>query len=154
VADLTTNTLEGVIQGGTGTAANIGRPAAGKTGTAQDYVDAWFCGYTPQLAACVWIGYPKGEIPLHYIEGFANVFGGSLPAMIWHDFMSAALESSPVLAFHPPDFSTNDVFPEGTIATPEPSTKNGKGGGNGGGGNGGGFWTPPPSSCHNPHKCP
>ncbi|HEY7667039.1 MAG TPA: transglycosylase domain-containing protein, partial [Actinomycetota bacterium] len=49
-ADLVTYALEGVISGGTGTAANIGRPAAGKTGTAQEYVDAWFCGYTPQLA--------------------------------------------------------------------------------------------------------
>jgi 1A family penicillin-binding protein len=155
VADLTTNTLEGVIQGGTGTAANIGRPAAGKTGTAQDYVDAWFCGYTPQLAACVWIGYPKGEIPLHDIEGFANVFGGSIPAMIWHDFMSTALQRLPVLSFHAPDFSTNDVFPEGTIATPEPSPTDtgGRGGGNSGGGDSGGGTTSP-TPCWHPKKCP
>ena len=79
-ADLITFALQGVIQKGTGTAAGIGRPAAGKTGTAEKYVDAWFCGYTPQLAACVWVGYPKGEISMINVEGFSSVFGGSLPA--------------------------------------------------------------------------
>ncbi len=64
VADQVTYALEGVIQHGTGTAASIGRPAAGKTGTAENFQDAWFCGYVPQLAACVWVGYPKAEIPL------------------------------------------------------------------------------------------
>jgi penicillin-binding protein 1A len=152
VADLATNTLEGVIQGGTGTAANIGRPAAGKTGTAQDYVDAWFCGYTPQLAACVWIGYPKGEIPLHYIEGFANVFGGSIPAMIWHDFMTSALAGSAVLVFNTPDFSTNTLFPDGTGITPSPSPTKGRNGG--GGGSGGGGSGTPPTPCWPPGHCP
>jgi penicillin-binding protein 1A len=121
VADLATWTLEGVIREGTGTRANIGRPAAGKTGTAQDYVDAWFCGYTPQLATCVWVGYPKGEISLHNVEGFASVFGGSIPAMIWHEFMMSALQGSPALGFPEPDFSTNDVFPDESVST-EPSS--------------------------------
>ena len=53
-----TSAMQGVIQYGTGTAANIGRPAAGKTGTAENYQDAWFCGFVPQLATCVWVGYP------------------------------------------------------------------------------------------------
>jgi penicillin-binding protein 1A len=153
VADLTTWTLEGVIREGTGTRANIGRPAAGKTGTAQDYVDAWFCGYTPQLAACVWVGYPKGEISLHNVEGFANLFGGSIPAMIWHDFMSAALSGAVVVGFHTPDFSTNDVFPEGTFSTepsPSPSTTP-PGGGGGGGGPGP---SPKPTLCWPPPHCP
>ena len=156
VADLTTWTLEGVIREGTGTAANIGRPAAGKTGTAQDYVDAWFCGYTPQLAACVWVGYPKGEISLHNIEGFANVFGGSLPAMIWHDFMSEAMSGTVVLGFHSPDFSTNDVFPDGAFASPSPSPTGRKGGDSGGGSGGGdgGTPAPTPSPCWPPGHCP
>ena len=64
VADLVTYTLEGVVADGTGYTAAIGRPAAGKTGTAQDNVDAWFCGYTAQIATCVWVGFPKGAIPL------------------------------------------------------------------------------------------
>ena len=68
-ADLVTYALEGVVSHGTGTAAYFGRPAAGKTGTAEDFKDAWFCGYVPQLAACVWIGYPKAEISLYGVEG-------------------------------------------------------------------------------------
>jgi penicillin-binding protein 1A len=102
VADTVTSALEGVIEHGTGTAANIGRPAAGKTGTAEDYVDAWFCGYVPQLAACVWVGYPHREVPLHNIEGVGDVFGGSLPAEIWQGFMSRALEGVPVADFQAP----------------------------------------------------
>ena len=94
-ADLVTYALEGVVSHGTGTAAYFGRPAAGKTGTAENFVDAWFCGYVPQLAACVWVGYPKAEISLYGIEGWSAVFGGSLPAMIWNRFMSEAVKKLP-----------------------------------------------------------
>ena len=62
-AYLLTKVLEQVIQRGTGTAAQIDRPAAGKTGTTNDYVDAWFAGYTPDLVAAVWVGYPQGKHP-------------------------------------------------------------------------------------------
>jgi len=103
-ADLVTYALENVIRYGTGTNANIGRPAAGKTGTAQDYVDAWFCGYVPRLATCVWIGYPKGEIPLENVEGYSAVYGGTIPALIWHDFMLKATERMPVQEFPTPSF--------------------------------------------------
>jgi 1A family penicillin-binding protein len=121
VADVATFALQGVIQGGTGTAANIGRPAAGKTGTAQNYQDAWFCGYVPQLAACVWMGYPKTEDrPMQNVEGFAHVFGGSLPAMIWHDFMVKALLGSPPVDFATPDFTGFDQQPERVIPLPTP----------------------------------
>jgi penicillin-binding protein 1A len=96
VAHKVTYALSGVILAGTGTAANPGRPAAGKTGTAESYKDAWFCGYVPQLAACVWVGYPHAEIPLRNIEGFPQVFGGSIPARIWHDFMVEAMRGQPV----------------------------------------------------------
>jgi membrane peptidoglycan carboxypeptidase len=87
VAAELTYALQGVIQHGTGTAAAIARPAAGKTGTAENFQDAWFCGYVPQLATCVWVGYPSGEIPLLNVEGVSEVFGGTLPAQIWHEFM-------------------------------------------------------------------
>jgi penicillin-binding protein 1A len=121
VADLTNYALRGVIQGGTGTAASIGRPAAGKTGTAQNYQDAWFCGYVPQLAACVWMGYPKTEDrPMENVEGFAHVFGGSLPAMIWHDFMLKALSGSPAADFAEPSFIGYDEQPERVIPLPPP----------------------------------
>jgi penicillin-binding protein 1A len=99
VADLETLALRGVITGGTGVAANIGRPAAGKTGTAQNFQDAWFCGYVPQLTTCVWVGYPRAETPMLNVEGFPQVFGGSLPAAIWRGFMSTVLAKVPVRNF-------------------------------------------------------
>jgi penicillin-binding protein 1A len=108
-ADLVTYALEGVVSHGTGTAAYFGRPAAGKTGTAENFVDAWFCGYVPQLAACVWVGYPKAEIPLFGIEGWSAVFGGSLPAMIWNRFMSEAVKKLPVQDFVYPQFTGHTV---------------------------------------------
>jgi penicillin-binding protein 1A len=108
-ADLVTYALEGVVSHGTGTAAYFGRPAAGKTGTAENFVDAWFCGYVPQLAACVWVGYPKAEISLYGIEGWSAVFGGSLPAMIWNRFMSEAVKKLPVQGFVYPQFTGHTV---------------------------------------------
>ena len=103
-ADLVTYALQSVITTGTGTRAQIGRPAAGKTGTAQDYVDAWFCGYTPQLATCVWVGYPDAERPLQNIGGFSALYGGTIPALIWHDVMTAAMDGQPVEDFVQPSF--------------------------------------------------
>ncbi|TML53869.1 MAG: hypothetical protein E6G16_04270, partial [Actinobacteria bacterium] len=92
VAAQVTGALRGVVTGGTGTAAALGsRPVAGKTGTAENFQDAWFCGYVPQLATCVWVGYPKGEIPLLNVEGVGEVFGGTLHAEIWHNYMAGAV---------------------------------------------------------------
>src|SRR6476469_5106724 len=108
-ADLVTYALEGVVSHGTGTAAYFGRPAAGKTGTAEDYKDAWFCGYVPQLAACVWIGYPKAEISLYGVAGLTAVFGGSLPAEIWNRFMSEAVKGLPAKGFVAPQFTGHTV---------------------------------------------
>jgi 1A family penicillin-binding protein len=98
VAYAATQILKGVITGGTATRANIGRPAAGKTGTTQDYRDAWFVGYTPQLVCAVWMGYTP-ERPMRNVHG-RKVFGGTFPAPIWHDFMIKALEGLPVLDFN------------------------------------------------------
>lgn len=80
--------LSGVISGGTGRGANIGRPAAGKTGTSNDCRDAWFVGYTPDLAAAVWLG-NDAHRPM------AGVYGGSLPARAWAAFMRTALRDVP-----------------------------------------------------------
>ncbi len=113
VADQVTYALEGVVQHGTGVAANFGRPAAGKTGTAESFQDAWFCGYVPQLATCVWVGYPKAEIPLYGVEGVGAVAGGTLPAEIWHRFMAAATASMPVLSFPTPTITGSTVYGSG-----------------------------------------
>ncbi len=140
-ADLVTYALEGVVEHGTGTAANIDRPVAGKTGTAENFQDAWFCGFVPQLATCVWVGYPKGEIPLLNVEGFPDVFGGSIPALIWHDFMQGALAKVPPQDFPTPDLNGYEVNPPHAYTPPPPPPSpqgSGKGGGGGGGGNGGG----------------
>lgn len=100
-AFLLSKTLERVIQQGTGRLADIGRPAAGKTGTTNDFADAWFVGFTPDLATAVWVGYPQGRIPLRGIHG-GDVFGGTLPALIWRSFMLAAHRDLPVRAFRLP----------------------------------------------------
>ena len=105
VADRVTSALTGVVLAGTGTAARLDRPAAGKTGTAENFNDAWFCGFVPQLAACVWVGYPQAELPLLNLGGFGQVVGGSIPARIWHDFMSPALSGTPVRALPTPGVS-------------------------------------------------
>jgi penicillin-binding protein 1A len=94
---------------------------AGKTGTAQDYVDAWFCGYTPQLATCVWVGYPEGEIPMESVEGVSPVYGGTIPAAIWHDFMTVAMQGLPVESFPVPSFDGYTIGPETPVFLPSPS---------------------------------
>jgi penicillin-binding protein 1A len=102
VADNVTNLLAGVIDHGTGRAADIGRPAAGKTGTSENYENAWFVGYTPTLSTAVWMGYKEGNIPLRGIHGVGAVVGGTWPARMWHDFMTEAMKGVPVTEFTQP----------------------------------------------------
>jgi penicillin-binding protein 1A len=78
--------LEGVMTFGTGTAASISHTAAGKTGTTDDNKDAWFVGYTPDIVTAVWIGDDSGS------HSLGEVYGGTIPAEIWHDYMSVATE--------------------------------------------------------------
>ena len=103
IARTETDILTGVIRNGTGTRANIGRPAAGKTGTTDDKTNAWFVGYTPQLVAAVWMGDPAAYTPMKNVGRFGEVFGGTYPAVIWHEFMVAALRNQPVKKFTAPD---------------------------------------------------
>jgi penicillin-binding protein 1A len=123
VADTVTYALQGVVTHGTGVAAGLGaRPVAGKTGTAENSVDAWFCGFVPQLATCVWIGYPKAEIPLSYVEGVAGVTGGSLPAEIWHAFMTQATANLPIEYFHSPVITGHTINAPSTSYSYTPSS--------------------------------
>ena len=127
VARSITDVLRGVVERGTGRRAAIGRPAAGKTGTAQEWRDAWFAGYTPQLAAAVWMGSPRGQESMIGVAG-TNVTGGSFPAMIWGQFMGAAMAPLPVRDFDPVDVAAwppNDwiggapaVLPPGFVLPP------------------------------------
>jgi penicillin-binding protein 1A len=94
-AGVLTAALMNVVQSGTGTAAGIGRPLAGKTGTSENYGNAWFVGYVPQLATAVWVGRPEGDVPMRNVHGI-NVTGGSYPARIFSRYMKAALTNVPV----------------------------------------------------------
>ena len=105
VAYTVTQILEQNMQYGTGTGAYFGRPAAGKTGTTDNYADAWFCGYTPQLEATIWIGYPRGEVPMLNVHGIA-VSGPTFPATIWKSFMATAVGRK-----QPVDFKEPSVMP-------------------------------------------
>jgi penicillin-binding protein 1A len=89
VAYEVTKILQMNVQAGTGTAASVGCPAAGKTGTTDNFNDAWFAGYTPKLAAAVWVGYPNALVEMRSVHGI-SVAGGTFPARIWHDFMVVA----------------------------------------------------------------
>lgn len=83
-----TSMLEGVTARGTGTAASIGRPAAGKTGTTDDNHDAWFIGYTPDIVTAVWVGDDTGS------QSLGEIYGGTVPAQIWHDYMASAVSGT------------------------------------------------------------
>lgn len=98
-ARLMTSLMQDVIKYGTGTRANIGRPAAGKTGTTSDFRDAWFVGFTPDLACVVWFGNDN-------FTPMKEAYGGYLPAMTWAQFMKEALKGAPPHNFTPPEKET------------------------------------------------
>lgn len=118
-AYIVTDMMRGVITNGTGTAANIGRPAAGKTGTTNDYKDAWFVGFTPDLVASVWIGYDA--------DGYLNgITGGNTPAKIWRSFMVKALASTPARDFiRPSGIVSTNVSPKDGLLL-DPNSKDGR----------------------------
>jgi penicillin-binding protein 1A len=147
VAYEVTKILKQNVQSGTGTKANIGCPAAGKTGTTDNFNDAWFVGYTPKLATATWMGYPNALTPM------PGVAGGTYPASIWHDYMNVA-HGSDCPDFpqpkQPADFSsgfyghyssTGSSSSRGNYSYSSPSgggTGTNQGGGTGGGNNSGG----------------
>jgi penicillin-binding protein 1A len=102
-ADIVNHALKQVIERGTGTAARIGRDAAGKTGTTDDYADAWFVGYTPRIGTAVWMGYAAD--PNHKMTNVhgISVAGGTFPTRIWQRFMSFAVKDKETGQFAAPD---------------------------------------------------
>ena len=101
--------LQQVMLRGTGTRARLDdRPCAGKTGTTQEAENAWFVGFTPNLAACVWMGYPEENIKMGVIHDM-RVQGGAHPAMIWKLFMEEAIKNLPVEDFIRPQEDTVSI---------------------------------------------
>ncbi|MGH2704327.1 MAG: transglycosylase domain-containing protein [Actinomycetota bacterium] len=129
VADTVNQVLQGVLTRGTAKGKGIGRPAAGKTGTTQNHVDAWFLGYTPTLVASVWMGFPPGPdgaVPeMNKVHG-RRVTGGSFPATIWQKFMTAALAGTKPVSFPAPTISGKVLAPEPEPCPPDapPPTDN------------------------------
>ncbi len=112
VADNVTDALKGVISGGTGTGANIARPdgQAGKTGSTDNNTDAWFVGYTPALATAIWMGYSdSNQKSLKNIKGVSTVYGGTIPASTWKDYMGQALKTAPPADFPKPAALSGDI---------------------------------------------
>ncbi|MGI8807911.1 MAG: transglycosylase domain-containing protein [Acidimicrobiales bacterium] len=112
VADNVTDALKGVINNGTGTGANINRPdgSAGKTGSTENNADAWFVGFTPALSTAIWMGYSDSNTKsLKNIKGVSTVFGGTIPASTWKDYMGQALKSAPPADFPKPATLSGDI---------------------------------------------
>jgi membrane peptidoglycan carboxypeptidase len=102
IANLVTAMLQRVVTSGTGQAAQLlGREVAGKTGTTQYSTDAWFVGFTPQVSTSVWVGLPGNPRPMEQYFG-TSVYGGTVAAPIWHDYMLHAMAGMPVESFPPP----------------------------------------------------
>ncbi|MFH9609273.1 transglycosylase domain-containing protein [Streptomyces sp. NPDC017448] len=130
-ADTTTAVLRGVIEGGTGAAARaVGRPAAGKTGTAEEDRAAWFAGYAPDLATVVAVMGQNpdtgAQTPLYGALGLPRVNGGGPPAETWAAYTQAALRSTPAQEFdlRPAPGSAEDEAPldEDSDGSPDPSS--------------------------------
>jgi penicillin-binding protein 1A len=132
-ADIVNHALKQVIEKGTGTAAKIGRDAAGKTGTTDDYADAWFVGYTPRIGTAVWMGYPDGtKRKMTNVHGI-QVAGGTFPTRIWQRFMAFAVRDRDTGQFVAPNeelmnpttttSSTSSTTSSSTTTTAKPKPK-------------------------------
>ena len=121
-----TEVLRRVVQSGTASFyhnldSEIGRPSAGKTGTTDDFVDAWYVGYTPRLSTAVWVGYPEGHKPMLDVHDESVVNGETLPMDIWSTYMAEATAGDPVFDFPRPDRREFVPLFRGYAASPAPA---------------------------------
>jgi membrane peptidoglycan carboxypeptidase len=121
-----TEVLRRVVRSGTASFyhdldSEIGRPSAGKTGTTDDFVDAWYVGYTPRLSTAVWVGYPEGHKPMLDVHDESVVNGETLPMDIWSAYMAEATAGAPVLEFPRPDRREFVPLFRGYAASPAPT---------------------------------
>jgi penicillin-binding protein 1A len=108
--------MQQVVQSGTGTRARLeDRTCAGKTGTTDEAENAWFTGFTTNLAACVWMGYPEKNVKMGVIRDI-RVAGGSYPAMIWNLFMTEATKNLPIENFVRPQ---DDIINVQVVTNPD-----------------------------------
>jgi len=155
VAYETTKILEQNVEKGTGTKAQIGCPAAGKTGTTDNFNDAWFVGYTPNLATSVWVGYPNALREMRAVHGI-SVAGGTFPAQIWGSYMNQA-KGSDCNEFKKPSSSPQwSPFHGKNSRTGKAGSGDGDTGSNGGGSSagGGGYRGYDPRLYANPPQAP
>jgi penicillin-binding protein 1A len=92
--------LETVLQYGTARAASLGQFAAGKTGTTSNFGDAWFIGWDSKYTVAVWVGFPNSLVPMTTQFNGKPVMGGTFPALIWHDFITSAMQVDKARAEH------------------------------------------------------
>jgi len=145
VADAANYILQGDLTSGTAVSDSIGRPSASKTGTADNYVSAFFVGYTPQLLGAVWVGNPSGLIPMigtnscYRLECGGSMYGSFAPGHTWQMTFMRALQGLPAPGFVPLSPSS-ELFRMGNgqvVAQPKPPAPHHHSGGGGGGGGGG-----------------
>jgi penicillin-binding protein 1A len=148
IAATETSVLETVLEYGTAKSAALGQFAAGKTGTTSNYGDAWFVGWDSKYTVAVWVGYPNSLVPMTTQFDGGPVLGGTFPALIWHNFMTSALQVEQARAEHTTARKSGSgsesggqsgtSTPEGTspspTVTPSHSTPSATGGGQEGGG--------------------
>jgi penicillin-binding protein 1A len=141
-----TRLLQDNITEGTGTAASTGCPGqAGKTGTTDEYTDAWFAGYQPNLSTAVWVGYPESnDVSMTSVHGI-TVFGGTFPAEIWHSLYAGA--GVPCEEFSEPEEAISWAPFYGRYARSSPSDGSDLGGAGSTGDTGGEDAPPPPGSA-------
>jgi penicillin-binding protein 1A len=159
VADTAKSLLSAVVSGGTGTnAAGVSDVEWGKTGTTENNGDAWFCGATESATACVWVGHADSVTPMETEYGGAPVDGGTIPALIWHDVMSAweAIRAEHTTTKKSGESGSDTSVPPGsssgtpTYSAPAPPTDSGSTGGGSGGGGGAGNAAPAPQQSAPP----